>query len=252
MSVPYYACDVLYASVSVEMSAHSEDEGEWMVVPSRSSRSLWSGDPPVQRPPVTSRYHHRPLDDHNTHHPAASGRGEGVHTTHKHRSFEAVSSHPLPKRLAGEESEGRVQGVSDMRVGRDGVAVSMAMINQDGSRDEDMRQKIGAPIILSRNRAGLKGSVEERLAGQTGQTGQLRTSDQRTGHHTGWREEEGLSGHESDPTGIKTGQSSRSWVEGGEIEKETERRSLHPQSESEPRRGGLLVLHKVREQGGRA
>ena len=225
------------------MSVHSEDEGEWMVVPSRSSRSLWSGDPSAQRPQVTSRYHH------STHHPATSGTEEEGHTIHKHKSFEAVS---LPKRPSREESEGSVQCVSDSRASRDGVVVSMAMTNQDGSRDEDMRQKIGAPIILSRHRAGLKGSVEERLTGQTGQT---RTGDQKisglssyAGHHSRWREEEGLSEHESGSTGIRTRQSGRSWGEAGEIEKETETRPM-PQSERGSRRGGLLVLHKVRGEG---
>ena len=210
----------------------------------RSSRPAWSDGAHDSPPPARKRLDRRPPNDGRS---ASNGKFKGSVGPAKEggeKVYTLLRRPPDRERQREGEKERESERVinEDMHqlsFGADAASgwkmVSTATTDQKSDRiqSEDIRLKIGPPIIRNERRRGRRGEDGGEKEKQTGKTN---TAGSRTGFFPRTGDAEKCAA-ESSPTGFRTGHSSQG-RRGGEEMKE----GVNPQ------RRGLLVLKKVRRE----
>ena len=197
----FLSCTALAMLDAVQMSGSGEEDREWKVVPSRSNRPLQDNGDSAIEPTATNRYHNRPpppLNDHSSglkQRVAPQGRGEGSQTIKTPPQLDGPLIVPGGVRLlrrqvvkeSGASHDTAYITTATRSVAMETTAVSMETVAQRVDKvghdnREDMRQKIGAPIIRPSAKTGLGTHVRQREPGdETGLTSRSRKIKLETG-----------------------------------------------------------------------
>ena len=230
------------------MQSEEGEDTEWTLVAPRSSRPACSDGAHESTPPARKRLDRRPPNDGRS---ASDGkRSVGPPKEGGEKAYTLLRRPQGREREREREKEGDREGErqwanedlhrlsSDVDAASEWKMVSTATTNQEScrSQSEDIKLKIGAPIIMDQRRRGRRG---EEGGGEEEQTGKTSTAGSRTGFFsapTGDAEECAV--ERSGPTGFRTGQSSQGRRRGGGGGREVN-------EEINPQRRGLLVLKKV-------